>query len=108
MKAMNIDRPAIVIAVLVGFVVAPAGAQDARPGSQLDATVVVDATVLAISDAVTSEELDETKGNDPVAAPTAVLPLEARGVNLTLIPLNDTAPRNVLIRILPTAVTAAN
>jgi hypothetical protein len=102
MKAMNIDRLAIVIAVLVGFVVASAGAQDSRPVSQLDATV------LPTADAVTSEELDETKGNDPVAAPTAVLPLEARGVNLTLIPLNDTAPRNVLIRILPTAVTAAN
>ncbi len=106
MKAMNIDRLAIV--VLAAFVVAPAGAQDSRPVSQLDTTVLVDETVLAISGAVTSDELDETKGNDPVAAPTAVLPLEARGVDLTFKPLNNAAPRSVLIRIAPTAVTAAN
>ncbi len=99
MRGMIIERLAIAGVVLAGFVAATSAAHEfVAPIASAD---------LNVADAVTSEELEQTNGNDPIRAPLPIQPIDVRGPDLSFKPLNA-APRTVLIRIVPTSTTTAN
>lgn len=98
---------AVSIVVIGAYSVLAVAQNSSRPVSRLEASKAVDAAGLGATEAVTSEELDQTNASDPTNGSLAILPLEARGVDLSLKPLN-TAPANVRIRIPSTAVSIAN
>ena len=99
MRRKIIERLAIAGVVLAGFIAATSAAQVFVPP-----TASAD---LSVAEAVTSEELEQTNGNDPIAGPLPIQPIDARGPDLSFEPFN-TAPRTVIIRIIPTSTTTAN